>query len=109
MILIQYEVLYQIQRKSNLYINLIIIKYHEKIIFKKGEEKDLIKKENSNDKTIYFNDKVSLKTMGNIFEVCYMKNRNHMIYTKLIVMGSARNSNEKYNADKANLKRLYKH
>lgn len=44
----------------------------------------MIKKENSNDKTIYFNDKVSLKTMGNIYEVCYMKNRNHMIYTKLI-------------------------
>lgn len=44
----------------------------------------MIKKEVSKDKTLCPDDVVSLKTMGNIYEVCYMKKKNHMIYTKLL-------------------------
>lgn len=44
----------------------------------------MIKKEVSQDKYLCPYDKVSLKTMGNIFEVCYMKNKNNKIYTRLI-------------------------
>lgn len=44
----------------------------------------MIKKELSQDKYISPDEKVSLKTMGNIYEVCRMKNKNHMIYTRLI-------------------------
>lgn len=44
----------------------------------------MIKKEVSQDKYLCPYDKVSLKTMGNIFEVCFMKNKNNKIYTRLI-------------------------
>lgn len=44
----------------------------------------MIKKEVSQDKYLCPYDKVSLKTLGNIFEVCFIKNKNNKIYTKLI-------------------------
>ena len=44
----------------------------------------MIKKEVAQDKKIYNNDRVSLKTMGNIYEICYTKKRNHLVYTRLI-------------------------
>lgn len=44
----------------------------------------MIKKEVSQDKHLSPYDRVSLKTMGNIFEVCYMQKKNCKIYTQLI-------------------------
>lgn len=44
----------------------------------------MIKKEVSQDKHLSPYDRVSLKTMGNIFEVCYMQKKNNRIYTQLI-------------------------
>lgn len=44
----------------------------------------MIKKEISQDKYLCPYDKVSLKTMGNIFEICYLENKNHKIYTRLL-------------------------
>lgn len=44
----------------------------------------MIKKEFIQDKSISPYDKVSLKTMGNIYEVCYLKNKNLKVYTRLI-------------------------
>lgn len=44
----------------------------------------MIKKEYTQEKYISPDDKVSLKSMGNIYEICYMQKKNNRIYTKLI-------------------------
>ena len=44
----------------------------------------MIKKEELSDYSIGREDLVSLKTMGNVFEICYLQNKNNKISTQLI-------------------------